>query len=326
MTITVILCTYNRCDSLARALNSAVASTLPPSVEWEILVVDNNSNDQTSEVVASFCRRYPNRFRYVFEPEPGLSNARNAGIQQSRGNILAFMDDDVTVEPTWLQNLTAALHNGDWAGAGGRILPEQTFSLPRWLSCEGRYALAPLAMFDLGTEAGQLAEAPFGANMAFRKKMFEKYGGFRTDLGRRPGSMMSNEDTEFAGRLLAGGEPLRYEPSAVVYHPVPENRLQKQYFLAWSFDKGRSDIRQFGIRPDTEHYLKGVPVYLFRSLAVWTLRWVVAVEPRLRFSCKLKVWTKLGGIVECHHQSLDAERGCKSRTPERSPDEVLPGP
>ena len=134
------------------------------------------------------------------------------------------MDDDVTVEPTWLQNLTASLHGRDWMGAGGRVLPVWRQSPPPWLP-EGRYSLAPLVVFDLGLEAGPISEPPFGTNMAFRREVFERCGGFRTDLGPRPGSQIRGEDTEFGRRLLDGGEPLRYEPSAVVYHPVPEERL-----------------------------------------------------------------------------------------------------
>ena len=107
MKVTVILCTYNRCGSLVRALESVAASQLPPSVEWEVLVVDNNSTDQTREVVADFARRHAGRFRYVFEARQGQSHARNAGIQEAAGDVLAFTDDDIRVEPTWLAKLSA---------------------------------------------------------------------------------------------------------------------------------------------------------------------------------------------------------------------------
>ena len=80
MKITVILCTYNHCQSLRRALESAAALRLPESDEWEVLVVDNNSNDKTREVVQNFCCRYPGRFRYVFEQRQGKSQALNAGV------------------------------------------------------------------------------------------------------------------------------------------------------------------------------------------------------------------------------------------------------
>jgi glycosyltransferase involved in cell wall biosynthesis len=313
--VTVIVCTYNRCQSLTQALNSVASSILPDSVEWEVLVVDNNSSDRTPEVVESFCQQYPDRFRYLFESRPGKSYALNTGILEAKGDILAFMDDDVVAEPTWLQNLTASLQDSKWAGSGGRILPEQPFTPPRWIPLQDRYGLAPLAMFDLGLEPGPLAEPPFGTNMAFQKRMFEKYGGFRTDLGPRPGSEIRNEDTEFGQRLLSAGERLRYEPSAVVYHSVTPNRMQKRYFQAWWFDKARAGIWEFGIPTDTRWVVVGVPLYLFRRLGVWTLRWMVAVRSEHRFSCKLKVWGLLGQIKECYRLSLETKSGNSHTVP-----------
>jgi glycosyltransferase involved in cell wall biosynthesis len=305
VSVTVILCTYNRCQSLAKALESVAALKLPESVEWDVLVVDNNSRDQTRTVVEDFCRRYPGRFRYLFEPQRGKSHALNTGIQNARGGVLAFIDDDVIVEPTWLENLTATLHDGEWAGVAGRILPEQTFTPPRWIPLQDRHALAPLALFSPGLEAGPLTEAPFGANMAFLKRVFERYGGFRTDLGPQPGRInpQKSEDSEFGHRVLAAGEKLRYEPSAIVYHVVPATRVRKKYFLEWWHDKARADIRAFGIPPDTKWFFAGVPIYLFRRLVVWTVRWLFTFAPSRRFSCKLNAWSKFGEIVECYQQS-----------------------
>lgn len=303
VTITVVLCTYNRCENLANALRSVAASTLPEWVKWEVLVVDNNSKDQTRHVVEQFCREYPGRFRYLFEPRQGKSYALNTGIQAAAGEILAFIDDDVTVAPTWLQSLTASLYNGEWGGAGGRILPQGPWSPPSWLPVGERYGLAPLAMFDLGPEASPLTEPPFGTNMAYQKRMFEKYGGFRIDLGPRPNSELRGEDTEFGRRLLGAGERLKYEPTAVVYHSVPQIRLRQRFFLAYWFDKGRADVREFGIPGDTKWYVAGIPLYFFRRLGAWTLRWMVALEPSRRFACKIKVWWLAGGILESYRRS-----------------------
>jgi glucosyl-dolichyl phosphate glucuronosyltransferase len=303
MDVTVILCTFNRCTSLAKALSSVAASTLPESVQWEVLVVDNNSADQTRAVVDEICRRYPGRFRYFFEARQGKSYALNTAVQTALGDVLAFMDDDVTVEPTWLHKLSAALQDSKWAGVGGRILPEETFSPPRWLSIKNPYALAPFAIFDLGPEAAELTEPPFGTNMAFRKGTFVKYGDFRTDIGPCPGSEIRGEDTEFGSRLLAGGERFWYEPSAIVYHSVSQHRVQKKYLLEWWFDKGRSEIRAFGIPPEARWLVGGVPLFLFRRLAVWGLRWAVALEPSRRFSNRVSVWGVAGRILECYRRS-----------------------
>jgi glycosyltransferase involved in cell wall biosynthesis len=308
MRITVVLCTYNRHQSLRSALNSVAASVLPESVEWEILVVDNNSTDQTRKVVEEFCSRHPGWFRYLFEAQQGKSYALNSGIREARGNILAFMDDDVTVHPNWLQNLTAALRNDEWVGAGGRIVPEWTFPPPCWLAADSRHAAGPLVGFDPSPNAGRLNEAPIGANMAFRKDMFEKYGYFRTDLGPRPGSEIRNEDTEFGDRLLLGGERLRYEPSALVFHPVTRNRIEKKYFLRWWYHKGEATIRQFGVRPGTKYYIGGIPLFMFRNLVVWTCKWMAGIHPARRFSSKLNVWIKVGEIAECYRHSQEIKK------------------
>lgn len=297
MMISVILCTYNRCRSLAKALDSVAASELPDPVDWEVLVVDNNSSDQTREVVARFCQEHPRRFRYFFERQQGKSYALNSGVREAFGDVLAFMDDDVIVEPTWLRNLTGALGNCEWSGAGGRILPERPFVPPKWLSVE-EHAQGALVIFDQGSQPGQLSLPPYGTNMAFRKSMFEKYGGFRTDLGPRPGSLIINEDIEFGLRLLNAGKRLRYEPSAIVYHAVPEGRLGKRYIRRWHFDKARSDIRLHGIPSETRWSVLGVPLIVFRRLVRWALQSMVTFDQRRRFDCTLKIARNAGTIAE----------------------------
>jgi hypothetical protein len=216
------------------------------------------------------------------------------------------MDDDVTVDPDWLRNLTA--HLGRWVGAGGRIFPAWTSPPPRWLPVKDRYGLAPLAMFDLGPDEGQLQEPPFGTNMAFQKNVFEKYGLFRTDLGPNPENEIRGEDTEFGRRLLNAGERLGYEPSAVVYHEVSEKRLQKDYFLKFWFDKGRSNIREFGI-PDTGRKIGAVPADALLHFAAGIVRWLLTFEPRSRFSAKIKTWIAAGEIRECYRLSRVKGRG-----------------
>ncbi|MGB7435963.1 MAG: glycosyltransferase family A protein, partial [Candidatus Acidiferrum sp.] len=307
----VILCTFNRCQSLVRALESVASSEMPDSVTWEVLVIDNNSSDGTRIAAEEFCRRYPNRFRYLFEPRQGKSHALNTGIREARGDILAFVDDDVTVEPTWLQNLTSALHGCEWAGSGGRIFLERTFSPPRWLALDGPYGLGGvLVLFDRGDKPGELDWAPYGTNMAFRKVMFEKYGGFRTDLGPPP--EFGGEDTEFGRRLISAGEHLRYEPQAIVYHCVPENRVRKHYFLTWYFDFGRGLARVYGRGRD----ICGIPRPYFSilkkgttSMAIFALRWMFALKPQQRFFYKVMVWWQFGQIVEMYRLA----RGAKQR-------------
>lgn len=308
MNITVILCTLNGCGTLGNTLNSLAVSTLPKGIEWEVLVVDNNSTDQTREVVEEFCRRFPGRFGYLFEPQPGKSFALNSGCREARGDVLAFLDDDTTVEPTWLQNLTQALHGDEWAGAGGRIVLRWPSPLPGWLSIEGPYARHYFPAFDEGEEAKRLMRPPYGANMAFRKKMFEKYGGFRADLGPSPNGKVPRlfDDTEFGSRVLAAGEKLRYEPSAVVCVAIPEDRIRRAYFLGRCFDWGRGEAKLFG-KPR---------LHLLCSTATWMVRWMITLEPRKRYHRKLVVWEKMGSIAGLYRQW---QEGNANREPNTAP-------
>ena len=324
MKVTVIICTYNRCQSLAKTLESAAALRLPESDGWEVLVVDNNSSDRTREVVEDFCRRYPGRFRFLFEPRQGKSYALNAGVREAEGDVLAFTDDDVTLEPTWLQNLTAGFCDRQWAGAGGRTVLAEPFFPPRWLPIGEPDSFEVLAAsFDRGPEPGELREAPYGANMAFRKEMFLKYGGFRTDLGPSPGSQVRSEDTEFGHRLLAAGERLRYEPSAVAYHPLQKERVSKRHLLAWWFDYGRASVRQWRRKPD----VWGVPRYYLSILNMTGIclpqrifRWMCAADPRRRFANKCWVWVMAGQIVESYRLGRETkpQSGEPGRTAEAS--------
>jgi len=302
MKITVILCTYNRCQFLAGALESVAASILPASVDWEVLIVDNNSSDQTLEVVEDFCRRYPGRFRYVFEPQQGLSCARNAGIRESQSEILAFTDDDVIVEPDWLWNLTSVLDAGEWAGAGGPIIPVWPGPLPGWLSTADPDTMGPFGDFNLGTEAGPLRRPPYGANMAFRREVFKKYGDFRTDLGRSGRNLQGREDIEFANRLMTGAESLWYEPGAVVRHRVQPHYMERKYVLRWWYWYGRTEVAEIG-PPPAKWFIRGVPLFLFRRFVRWTLQWMISVGAPHRFSCQRTALYIVGTAVACYERS-----------------------
>ena len=304
MDITVIVCSYNRCESLAKALVSIASSVLPESVEWEVLVVDNNSRDQTRTVVQEICCRCPGRFRYLFESKQGKSNALNAGIRAACGQILAFTDDDVTVDPLWLQNLTAPLLMGQWVGTAGCIRLEPNFRPPHWMAITGPFSLgAPLAAeFDRGDHEGPLDQLPFGANMAFRKVMFERYGEFRADLGPNPADEIRGEDVEFAGRLMAAGEQMYYVPSAVVNHRVAQERVNKRYFRSYYFAQGRSVARQEGLKLS----IWRIPRFWIREIR-GKLRWVSSLDRKWflntqgRFFCELVVLRTIGRIMESYH-------------------------
>lgn len=194
--ISVIVCTYNRSESLRRTLVSLAQLQAPSDTPWELLVVDNNSTDETAEVVETFSRSSSFPVRYAFAGNKGLSHARNEGIRVARGDIIAFTDDDVTVDSRWLWELQRIFDQFGCMAIGGKIIPVWTSPKPSWLKLDGPYPLRSGAVvsFDRGQEPCELRDSPFGANMAFKRVAFEKHGsseqilevGVRLALARIP--------------------------------------------------------------------------------------------------------------------------------------------
>jgi len=169
-----------RLPDLGKVAGNFAPSQLPGSIEWETLVVENNSRDQTFQVTEGFSYRFPGRFRYVCESTPGKSYAPNSGIHEAAEDILAFTHDDVTGGQHWSQNLTGSSEGREWAGAGRRILHVDSVSPAPWPAFDGPFGMGGIvgALFDHGERPGNLDEAPFGANMAFRTTYCTSMVGF----------------------------------------------------------------------------------------------------------------------------------------------------
>lgn len=305
--ISVIVCSYNRSQSLSQTLASLAQQAQPTGHLWELIVIDNNSTDDTADVVKAFAAASAFELRYLLEKSQGLSHARNAGIRAAHGDIIAFTDDDVTVDPHWLVELVKIFDQFDCMAVGGRIIPVWTGQKPAWLELNGpnRLHSGTVVSFDCGEQPCELSKSPIGANMAFRKAAFAKYGLFRTDLGKRGNDSMIGEEVEFCTRLLGGGDKVAYAPSAIVYHPVPKERVKKRHFRSHYFNWGRYIARVNGGYPENATRYFGVPRYLFRSLLEQTCAWLFAFDSRRRFRNKLQVCECLGEISELHRISTE---------------------
>jgi len=316
--ISVTICTYNRASRLKEALKSLAAMSVPADLRWELIVIDNNSKDDTRAVVEDLAKTSGLPVKYIFEANQGLCHARNAGIKAARGEIIAFTDDDVTVDSYWLGHLKHIFDQFDCIGVAGKIVPVWTCKKPPWLESDGPTPLMSgvILSFDLGEELRDINTPSFGANMAFRKIAFEKYGLFRTDLDRSGNSLLSGGDTEFGRRLLQGQERLIYVPQAIIYHPVEQHRIEKRYFQSWYFGYGRSSMRRTGISANAARCF-GIPTYLFRSLLANFLHWVFTLSSQRRFYYKLELYRVAGEITE----SLSMARQGKEDTSCVSPRE-----
>jgi glycosyltransferase involved in cell wall biosynthesis len=306
--ISVIVCTYNRSASLRNTLGSLAQQWLPDGTSWELIVVDNNSTDDTAETVKTFAATSNVSVRCVFEINQGLSHARNTGIRAAHGDIIAFVDDDVTVAPSWLCELRKTFDQFGCVGVGGRIVPVWVGQKPSWLESDGLHSLrsGTVVSFDHGEEPCELHTSPVGANMAFKRVAFERHGFFRTELGKRGNNLMIGEETEFCTRLLRAGDKLVYAPSAVVYHPVPKVRLKKSHFQSHYFNWGRYMARVNGFPEKAIRYF-GVPRYLFRSLLAHICRWLFTFDSQRRFRYKLEVFESLGEISEAHRIAVESK-------------------
>ena len=307
MNVSLIVCTYNRAALLETMLESAARVHVPEGVTWKVLVVDNNSTDGTRQVVERLASRLP--CCYLAEPRQGKSFALNTGIGRASGEIVAFTDDDVTLDPGWLEGVARAFASPGCFGIGGRILPVWPGPKPSWYVDAGPYRLmmGVIVRYDHGDVAREIEMLPFGANMAFRREAFTRYGGFRTDLGPVGGRMMLGEDSEFCHRIRAGGEHIFYVPDAVAYHPVPPARMRKAYFLSWYYRRGLFDVAAEPVPAGTVRWL-GVPRWLFRDLAREAWRWLVTLDGPRRFHHKATSYREVGRIVGHYHQARASRR------------------
>jgi GT2 family glycosyltransferase len=225
-----------------------------------VVVVDNNSRDATRDLVSAVQSVWP-LLRYEFEAEQGLSHARNHGIQAAQGKVLLFTDDDVLPEPDWLETILSGLDQYGADACGGYIAPIWEVTPPDWLTERffGFLAVRTDRTDDYPIEAA--SQAPFGANMAFRREVFGHVGGFDTGRGRKGNVLASGEDGELFERIIAAGLKAVFLGGARVHHKVEKFRLSKAYLRRWRLQTSRNLVISQGIQGDRRIF--NIPVYLF---------------------------------------------------------------
>ena len=211
MDATVLIATFDRAALLGETLQSLAGLSVRAGRTWEVIVVDNNSSDDTAAVVSRHAASFPVPLRYLFESRQGRSTALNSGIAAATGRVLAMTDDDVRVEPDWLDAACDALGGTDesLAYAGGPVAPIWESKPPAWLDLARGDLWGTIAIQDHGDlpfRYDERRKVPLGANMAARRALFERVGGFRADLGRSSGRVvMGQEVPELLLRAQAAG-------------------------------------------------------------------------------------------------------------------------
>lgn len=277
--ISVIMCTRNRASQLGHVLTSAAAMEVPAGLDWEFLLVDNGSSDATREVALSFAATLP--IRYILEPAAGLSNARNRGVDEARGDYICWTDDDVTIDREWLAGYASAFaRHPDIAYFGGPIKPHfEGETLPAWFE-ENRPKLGgPFAERMLGESEFALDPAsglmPFGANYALRTADQRRHR-YDPALGVSPLQRRLGEESAVLYAIAAEGKAGMWIPASRVLHMIPQRRLSLDYILEYEQSAGETAayLGHHGMLnfmgtpvPPSRPHIFGVPAYLWPTTA-----------------------------------------------------------
>ncbi|HEX6334471.1 MAG TPA: glycosyltransferase [Flavisolibacter sp.] len=279
--ISVVICSYNREKYIADALNSLIAQDFDRSA-FEVIVVDNNSRDNTQQVCEEIIRSNPEvSVRYLTETQQGSSFARNTGARHARGELLCFMDDDAMAEPGFLENIRRfhRAHPGVH-GFGGRIIPRYIPSEPPWMS---HFVSSLVGNFHYADDVTEFSanKYPLESNMVVSKKAFDEVGGFSTALPGVKGTLrIGGEGKDLYFRLKQRGYGVYYVPDMVVHHVVETDKLTPEYMYRVASGIGRGE--RLRITSGSFAFLKKLAEYLFKlgaSFAI-ALFYVLKGQPK----------------------------------------------
>ncbi|MEZ5426396.1 MAG: glycosyltransferase [Pyrinomonadaceae bacterium] len=269
MNLSIIIPTFNRAASLEKTLLSLAGAERPVDFGVEVLVVDNNSTDRTPDVFEKMRSRMNGfRYEYLFEEKQGRSHALNAGIKRAGGDLLSGIDDDEEIEENWLVEVER-LFRGRWDEidfAGGKILPVWESKPPLWVE---PLKLGVICWRDFGDEEwiyGPDTPMITGGHGIFKREVFEQIGLYDENVGAKGKGFISGEDEVFYDQLLSHGLRGVYHPKLVIYHFVPDYRLDKNYYRRWLFGVGVSrHLADTHYKPFEGAKLFGVPRWMYKS-------------------------------------------------------------
>ena len=297
--ISAIICTLNRADYLRKAITSLVDQTLPKE-QYEIIVVDNGSTDNTRQVIREEFG-YVSNLRYIYEPVLGLSQVRNTGWKNARGEYVAYLDDDAVADQGWLGKIVEVFETvkPQPGCVGGKVEPIWEVPRPVWLSDN---MVLYLAILDYSETPFTLDDSHYlvGANMAYPRHLLETMGGFPTSLGRRGSSLLSHEETRLRQRIGEAGYVCMYHPEITVWHHMQASRLKKTWFIRRVYWEGVSNA-VFWIDQECPSPSRRLWLALSASRRMLSLRRLAALvvptdNPRW-FEQKCMVFQRIGYLV-----------------------------
>lgn len=248
--ISVIFCTYNRDRYIYKAIKSIVDQDFDRN-RYEILIINNNSTDRTERICKQAILDFHDvDIRYFDECNQGLSYARNRGIEESKGEIIAFVDDDATAfEPDYLSSIDQFFANNKEAGAcGGPIIPVYEGDKPSWLSHYTEELIGGALYKGKKTKPFRNGKFPGGGNSAYRREIFETCGLFNVELGRKGTGLIGAEEKDLYDRMTRAGVSFYYVPRMGIYHYISKKKLTPEHFKELTYSIGKSErIRTKGV-------------------------------------------------------------------------------
>jgi len=297
--ISAVICTYNRADYLRKSVKSICEQSLPKD-EYEIIIVDNASTDNTSKVAEEFTGL--SNLRYIYEEEIGLAHARNKGWRSAHGEYVAYLDDDAIASSRWLANILEVFDTvrPKPGCVGGKVMPIWEAERPSWLSDS---KLGELTIVNWSDTPLILNRQQWlaGANMAFPKVLLEETGGFHPHFGRKGNRLSTGEEIFLLRQIRRKGLSCFYHPEISVHHHIPASRLTKRWFLKRAFWQGVSDTYMGILEESPRYYVrfrKGLSTLLRILLSpqeIFSL--AVPTNSPERFSLKCSVVARVGSIL-----------------------------
>ncbi len=299
ITFSIIICTYNRQEYIKKCLESIRHQSFSKE-NYELVIVNNKSTDNTDHLCQAFISESKGsglNITYVTEQQQGLSYARNRGILEAKGDFLIFLDDDAFADKEYLKSLNDFyVQNKDVVSAyGGKILPYLESEKPKWMSS---FLMPLMSVINLGNKAKPFPKGkyPIGANMGIKAKMFKKYGGFNTELGRVGKNLMGGEEKDMFDRIRKHNEKIVYLPDAFVHHVVPDSRLTKDFIKKQALGIGISEkVRVSNKKQGNLKSLYFAETFKWGASIILFLFYTLTLQyPKAKMIIKFRTWVTKG--------------------------------
>lgn len=309
MKLDVVVPTYNRSGLLRAALSSLLRATVPEGLQVSILVVDNNSVDDTPEVVREMQTGAPVEVRYLRETKQGLSHSRNRGISDGDGELIGFIDDDEEIDQSWYQVVAREFADPATEFIGGPYLANWVSPAPDWLPPGYHAAIGAVPPKPRSVFNDEFGANLMGGNAVVRRTVFDRIGPYSTRLGRSGKGLLSEEDAEFCRRLKEHSIRGIYVPDLVIYHYIAPERLTRSYHRRWAYWRAVSQGILDRELKEPVSYFFGIPRHrigrAIRSLFAMPAHLLKKNGKGYVFADELATWDLIGFIHGKHFANVE---------------------